>query len=181
MSNRVHPKTAIGYPAKFETREGDDTLGLVPSLLALRSGDKPPIFNTKWHLFLFAATFGFVRGGPVPNSEEPKTKKTIEWQIFTRNSVDDVFRAIALAHTQDIKILAPARLAEVLDIVERCAHRGLDELQHIWLKPGDPFEEILQEIYGVYSNPVEYGRSATDTQQQIMASLPISLGRKLSD
>lgn len=109
----------------------------------VRGDDSRPPFRTQADLLNFAAALAFSRGGnPRPFSE---SLEPIRQEVFDRQGYDTSINLLALAMTDDIKILATTDEAEEIrtQCFEELANAGLEILQTELEGVVDPLEHLL--------------------------------------
>jgi dnd system-associated protein 4 len=117
---------------------------------ALNTGD--PLqgpFHTNKDIFMLAASVGFSKKNKKPL--EPGKKEGIRLEVFTEKD-RDLLKAIALAHTNDIHVLAkqPDDIIspQVLTIAEQYAHGGIEELRALLIeKPGHKLWNLVDLMH----------------------------------
>lgn len=118
-----------------------DKKALIDKLV--RGDDSLPPFRTQADLLNFTAALAYSRGGntqPFNESMEP-----IRQEVFDRQGYDTSINLIALAMTQDIKVLVATDEAEEMRIqyFEELANAGLEILQNELEGVVDPLEHLL--------------------------------------
>jgi len=119
---RIHPP-----------REHEETLTELVESLGL--------FRTKQKALMFAAAIGFYRG-ELGTIEARGTG--IRYDIFERALDDGYIEALAVAHANDLNILAPDRIGERIQIFEQYAATGLAEIAAALKRPGSPLDELIR-------------------------------------
>jgi dnd system-associated protein 4 len=113
----------------------------------------PPLFETKQKALMFAASLGRRRG---ERKELDRKGVAIRYDIFERTLDDGFIDALAIATTGDLKVLAPERADERIEIFEEYAHTGLLEMvERCFNRSGDPLEELLVIADELRSAPSE--------------------------
>lgn len=118
-----------------------DKKALIDKLV--RGNDSRPPFRTQADLLNFAAALAFSRGvNARPFSE---VLEPIRQEVFDRQGYDTSINLIALAMTEDIKILAATDEAEEMRsrYFEELANAGLEILQTELEGVVDPLEHLL--------------------------------------
>lgn len=103
-------------------------------------GDSP-LFETKQKALMFAAALGRWRAEERKRVDRKGT--AIRYDIFERALDDGFIDALAIAETDDLKVLAPDRGDERITIFEEYAQAGLTEMIDRFHRPGDPLEDLL--------------------------------------
>ncbi len=98
------------------------------------------IFETKQKALMFAAALGAFRG---EREELVSRGEGIRMDIFQRAGDDTFIDALAVAVTNDLKVLASDRVDERITIFEESAAVGLKEMQKLFHHPTDFLEELL--------------------------------------
>lgn len=102
---------------------------------------EPPLFETKQKAMMFAAALGRRRGERTPLDRKGVA---IRYDVFQRVLDDGYIDALAIAVTEELRVLAPERADERVEIFEEYAHTGLKEMvQRCFGRSGDPLEELL--------------------------------------
>ena len=113
-----------------------------------------PLFETKQKALMFAAALGKWRG----QQREPVERKGvgIRYDVFERTLDDGFLDALAIAETEDLKVLSPERGEERITIFEEYAQAGLREMiARCFDQPGDPLEALLALADETRATPVE--------------------------
>lgn len=101
-----------------------------------------PFFETKQKALMFAAALGKWRGQPRTSVERKGV--AIRYDIFERTLDDGYIDALAIAETEDLKVLAAERSDERINIFEEYVQLGLKEMvERCFNQPGDPLEALL--------------------------------------
>ena len=110
----------------------------------VRGDDNHPPFRTQADLLNFAAALAFSRGGVVQPFTE-SLDNPIRQEVFERQGYDTAINLVALAMTEDIKILVATDEAEATRIqyFEELANAGLEILQNELEGMVDPLEHLL--------------------------------------
>ncbi|NLG32054.1 MAG: DNA phosphorothioation-associated protein 4 [Syntrophomonadaceae bacterium] len=123
-------------------RAPKDKKALIDKLV--RGDDNHPPFRTQADLLNFAAALAFSRGGVVQPFTE-SLDNPIRQEVFERQGYDTAINLVALAMTEDIKILVATDEAEATRIqyFEELANAGLEILQNELEGVVDPLEHLL--------------------------------------
>lgn len=129
--------------------------GLEDDLEKLVSVDpqgKHPLFETKQKALMFAAALGHWRAGARRTVD--KKGIGIRYDIFERALDDGYIDALAISVSDgDLKILAPERDDERIDIFEQSVQAGLEEMIDRFNRPGDPLESLLALVDEARAEP----------------------------
>lgn len=114
------------------------------------------IFETKQKGLMFAASIGYAL-----HREKLETTKLdsfgegIRLQYFSSQQDDGFIDAIAVAYADELKILDPEKQSERVELFERCALLGLQEMQKHCFdnRPEDPLNGLLALIDEVQNSP----------------------------
>jgi dnd system-associated protein 4 len=107
----------------------EDVVRFIDSVLGSQGTSRPyPLFRTKQKLLMFAAALGWRDQKRLPLA---RRGDGIRYDVFEK-ALDDAFvDALAVAATDDLKVLSDARSEERLRIFEEFAHAGLREMMAI--------------------------------------------------
>ncbi len=114
------------------------------------------VFETKQKGLMFAASLGYALNSTRPGGlDMGKTGEGIRLQYFQKPRDEGFIDALAVASTGKLEVLTAERGNERLDIFERYAHSGLEELQRrLDTGKGDELEivcGIIAELGGLGS------------------------------
>lgn len=110
----------------------------------VRGDDNLPPFRTQADLLNFAAALAFSRGADTRPFNEA-TQDRIRQEVFDRQGYDTSINLLALAMTEDIKVLVATDEAEEMrnQYFEELANAGLEILQNELEGVVDPLEHLL--------------------------------------
>jgi dnd system-associated protein 4 len=113
------------------------------------------LFETKQKALMFAAALGRFRGSP-PTGRQRDAGAAIRFDIFEKAMDDSFVYAMAIAKTEELKVLDPAREEEVLTVFEQYAYAGLMEMNRKCFESGqDPLDALLNLTEETLEAPVE--------------------------
>jgi len=111
--------------------------------------DEYGIFETKQKGLMFAAAIGFaLHRDEIDSARIENFGEGIRMQYFASQQDDGFIDAIAVANAGELKILDPEKQPERIELFERCAYLGLQEMQkHCFEnRPDDPINGLLNLI-----------------------------------
>jgi dnd system-associated protein 4 len=101
------------------------------------------IIQTKQKGMMLAAAVGYGSGGK-GGLEIEAPGEGIRMEYFERPVDDSYVDALAVAATGDLKVLAPDRIEERIDIFERYAHAGLIKIRDAcYVNSREPLDALL--------------------------------------
>jgi dnd system-associated protein 4 len=120
-----------------------ELLQLLEKLVSPSQGREEGLFRSKQKALMFSAALGWnlKQRKPLERRGEP-----IRYSIF-EGALDDAFiNALAIAETNDLKILGGERDDDRVKIFEEYAHGGLLEIKRILSQPGEDLDHLLQAV-----------------------------------
>jgi len=102
-----------------------------------------PLFHSKQKAMMFAASLGYFRKGSGAGRLRD-TGSAIRFEIFQSEVDDSYVLALAIAKTDDLKVLDDTREEEVVNCFEEYAYAGLLEINQKCFESGrDPLEALV--------------------------------------
>ena len=103
-----------------------------------------PAFETFSEAFIFAACLGFARRKRIPFQ---KTAEAVPWEVFAGAGGEEIVNILAVVETNELEILADARLDERLKIFEEYLHGGLKIMEaELSSSPGTKIEDVVRDM-----------------------------------